>query len=129
MRIENGASGRGERVAKPDLQAVLLHYGLDAPHSGNYTCIVHEETRASLSVNLEEQVVQCFSCGFAGDAFNIIMRKEGYDFKRAAQASAQFESAPTDGGGEDVQSVLGRRRSGVSGRKGDPRSRKWSRPW
>lgn len=129
MRIENGASGRGERVAKPDLQAVLLHYGLDAPHSGNYTCIVHEETRASMSVNLEEQVVQCFSCGFAGDAFNIIMKREGYDFKRAAEASAQFESAPDDAGRKDVPTVLGRHRSGVPERKGDSRSRRWQRPW
>lgn len=129
MRISNGSQGDA-RVPRPDLAAVLEHYGAaSVTRSGNILCIVHEETTPSMSVDLEKQLVNCMSCGFAGDAFNIIMRKEGYDFKRAAEASAQFESAPTDGGGEDVQSVLGRRRSGVSGRKGDPRSRKWSRPW
>lgn len=127
MRIENGASGRGERVAKPDLQAVLLHYGLDAPHSGNYTCIVHEETRASLSVNLEEQVVQCFSCGFAGDAFNIIMSRESVDFAGATEfaRATGFGEAPQQK--REEVSVLGRRRS--TGRTDRGGRSGWRRPW
>ena len=129
MRISNGAGPRQEKAPKPDLQAVLLHYGVDAPRSGNYICVAHDETTPSMSVNLDEQVVQCFSCGFAGDAFNIIMTKEDCDFTGAVEAAAQFENAASYRGGGDVRSVLGRKRAAVPRNKGDRRSSRWTRPW
>ena len=130
MRISNGAGPRQEKAPKPDLQAVLLHYGVDAPRSGNYTCVAHDETTPSMSVNLDEQVVQCFSCGFAGDAFNIVMRKEGLTFGEAAKfaTDSRFDVAhnadPGRGG------VLGRPRPRGKVEKrmgrGGPA---WKRPW
>lgn len=131
MRISNGAGPRQEKAPKPDLQSVLLYYGLDVNHSGNYTCIFHSETRASMSVNLDESVVQCFSCGEAGDSWSIIQKKEGLDFREsiAFAANAGFEDAAPERGGEDVPSVLGRKRAGVPRNKGDRRSSRWQRPW
>lgn len=133
MRISNGAGPKREKAPKPDLQSVLLHYGVDAPRSGNYNCAVHEETTPSMSVNLDEQVVQCFSCGFAGDAFSLIMEKEQVDFRGAVEAASKFEDAAPGGGREDVRSVLGRKRTSVPRNKGDRRSdrrsRTWTRPW
>lgn len=126
MRISNGAGG-SEKAPKPDLQAVLLHYGVDAPRSGNYNCAVHEETTPSMSVNLSDQVVQCFSCGFAGSSWDIIMRCEGVDFKGAVAfaETTGFDGAPN--GKEEGVSVLGRKRNPSRKERGGRSG--WKRPW
>lgn len=127
MRIRNGPGF--EPTPRPDLQEVLRHYGCYAEHSGNYLCVVHDETQPSMSVDLEKQLLNCMSCGFAGDAFSLIMEKEQVDFKRATGSAAQFTGEASDEGGTGVSSVLGRKRPGVSHGKGNRRSGQWRRPW
>lgn len=131
MRISNGAGPRREQAERPDLSSVLLHYGVDAHSSGNHLCVAHEETTPSMSVNLEKGLVNCMSCGFAGSSWDIIMKKEDLDFRAAVTfaADAGFENEALDRGRDDVQSVLGRRCSGVPRNKGDRRASRWARPW
>ena len=132
MRVANGAAAAApEEAERPDLTEVLEFYGAHVYGSGKINCIFHEETSPSLSVNLEKQVFKCFACPAAGDAWSAIMIKEDTDFNgaRTFAASAGFESAAHDGGGEGVSGVLGRRRPGVSRGSRPSRGRPWSRPW
>lgn len=140
MRLRNGGGDSAPSQAltpKPDLQEVLEHYGAIVPHSGKVkiNCIFHDENDPSLSVDLEEQLFKCFACPAAGSAWDAIMLKEDCDFRSAVDyaAATEFTSAPDDRGGEELQSVLGRRRGGVPGGKGSSRGgkggRSWARPW
>lgn len=132
MRISNGAGPPEKAKAeRPNLQLVLRHYGSFVEHSGNHLCVVHEESQPSMSVNLDKGLVNCMSCGFAGSSWDIIMKKEDLDFRSAVTfaADAGFENEAPNRSGDDVQSVLGRKRAGVSRNKGNRRAGGWSRPW
>ena len=125
MRIRNGPGF--EPTPRPDLQEVLRHYGCYAEHSGNYLCVVHDETQPSMSVDLEKQLLNCMSCGFAGDAFSLIMEKEQVDFAGATEfaRTTGFDGAPQQK--EEEVSVLGRRRSASRSDRGGRSG--WKRPW
>jgi hypothetical protein len=47
------------------------------------SCIFHEETTNSLSVNLEKGLYNCFGCQKSGDIFSLVMEKENCSFKQA----------------------------------------------
>lgn len=103
---------------KPSIEAAFAYYGVDITglHGNRLVrCPVHDEHRPSCSVNLDKNVAQCFACDFAGDAFTLIMAKEGIDFAssvRFAEANLAFTpSAPA-----------GRQRPGLSGVAGAPRA-------
>lgn len=67
---------------KPDLLKVLLFYGADVQEhrvSQLIRCPVHEEARASCSVNLQKQLWSCKACGAQGDSYTLIKLKEGLD--------------------------------------------------
>lgn len=127
MRIRNGAGAPdGGEAEKPDLQEVLAYYGCHAAHDGKHICLVHDEDNPSMNVSLREGLWHCHSCGAGGDAYTLIMIKEGVDFKDArrfaAQQSWKFDDQPA---GEEA-GLFGRRRPSRE-RRG--RSRPWSRPW
>lgn len=127
MRISNGASGKPKETPRPDLQAVLRHYGSFAEHSGVHLCVVHDESRPSMSVDLDKQVVNCHSCGFGGDAYSIIQHKEGLDFHGAVSFA---ESTGFDGATPSQQegaTVLGRKRAAPRKERGGRTG--WKRPW
>lgn len=99
--IRNGAEGGSASSTydgKPDLQQVLEHYEVYVTHSGKYICCFHDETSPSLSVDLNEQLFKCFSCGVAGDAWTAIETKEGLDHKDARHFALEqgFESGSGD---------------------------------
>lgn len=126
MRISNGAGPPEKAKAeRPDLQAVLRHYGSFAEHSGNHLCVVHEESQPSMSVNLDKGLVNCMSCGFAGSSWDIIMRREDVDFRGAVAfaETAGFECTETR---QEEVSVLGRKRSPSRKERGGSG---WKRPW
>ena len=73
---------------KPDLAAVLDHYGvIYNPNKSSQKCLcpVHEEHVQSCSVNLDEGWWNCQACNAKGDSWNLIMLKEGLDFGPAVQ--------------------------------------------
>ena len=121
-----------EETAKPDLQALLEHYGLYVTRSDNYTCIFHDERRASMSVDLNKQLVNCFTCGVGGDTWRIIEIKEGVDFAGAREWATATSLAPAEGvaGGSDdsVQSFGYSQRGTVAKGKRDRKERSIYRP-
>lgn len=59
----------------PDLKSNIIQQ--------NVKCIFHEETQASLSVNLERGLYFCHGCGESGDIYKFIMTLEYLTFKQA----------------------------------------------
>lgn len=71
---------------KPDLIATLRHYDVevsDARREQLVLCPAHSENVPSCSVNIEQGLFKCHSCGAAGDAFSLIQIKENCDFATA----------------------------------------------
>ena len=58
-------------------------------------CPVHEESRPSASVNTETGLWHCFSCGAAGDAYTIVMMREGVKY---TDAVTRVEGIADEGG-------------------------------
>jgi hypothetical protein len=88
-------------TSKPDLRAVLEHYNVEIRGQRRelqVLCPIHDESRPSCSVNLDKGLIHCMSCGFGGDSFDIIMKKEGLDEFRAAVAWAEAQLGFVSGG-------------------------------
>lgn len=78
-------------VVQPDLTDVLELYGVHVTGlHGNrqILCPVVDESVPSCSVNLDKGLLNCFGCGFQGDAYTLIMTKEGIDFAAALEFAA-----------------------------------------
>lgn len=80
---------------KPDIAAILEHYGANYVPLGNrwrkVRCPFHEDRQASASVNTDEGKFKCFACDVNGDAFDLVMWKEGTrDFVSAKQTVARI---------------------------------------
>ena len=71
---------------KPPLGVVLDHYDI-AYRPGRVRqkicCPVHDEKEPSCSIDLEDDWFNCHACHAGGDAFSLIMLKEGVDFATA----------------------------------------------
>lgn len=74
---------------KPDMEAVLLHYGADTVPNGNgwrpMRCPFHDDRNASASTNGE--AFTCHACGVHGDSLAVIMNREQCSFKDALQVA------------------------------------------
>jgi DNA primase len=71
-----------------DIELVIEYYGGSLRGSGtNQTmqCLVHSEDHASATVDAEKGVFFCHSCGAKGSAIDLIMLKEGVDYKAAVE--------------------------------------------
>ena len=71
---------------KPELAAVLEHYGLNVIDKHGWIpckCILHDDSHASAAYNLDSQVYNCLVCQILGDVYTLVQNKEGLDFKNA----------------------------------------------
>lgn len=62
------------------------HFGELHPNGANEVavhCPFHEDSRASMSINLETGLWRCFGCDLSGDVYTFQMEQEGVDFKEA----------------------------------------------
>lgn len=65
---------------KPDLGIALEYYGAKLPVKYGYAsmkCVLHDDSHASATVNLEKQMYYCFVCQFRGDVYDVVRTKEG----------------------------------------------------
>ena len=72
--------------ARVDLVELFRSRGLEMQKKGKNwlcRCPFHDDQTASLSVNNERRLWQCFSCKAAGDAFDFLRLKEKLDFPAA----------------------------------------------
>jgi DNA primase len=73
-------------VEKPNISAILEHYGARVPTRRGWfsmKCPFHDDTHNSASANVDEGVFCCFACQVKGDGFSLIMSKEGVQFREA----------------------------------------------
>ena len=92
--------------AQVDLVELLRHCGLSLKKVGkNWMCrcpFHYPDDTASLSVNPEERLWQCFGCKAGGDALSFLQLKEGLEFPQALERlrdwMGQPKPAPANGG-------------------------------
>jgi hypothetical protein len=78
-----------DRVKKSvDLVDLFGSFGVELVKKGaGYMgkCPFHEDSTPSLSVDREKGLYNCFGCGEAGDAFTLVEKMQGTDFKGALE--------------------------------------------
>lgn len=82
--------------ARVDLVDLFRDSGLQPRKKGkNWLCHCpfHDDREASLSINNERRLWQCFSCKAAGDAFDFLRLKEKMDFPAALERLRRCASA------------------------------------
>jgi DNA primase len=68
-----------------ELLAVLKHYDIDEPRSGQrkMRCPVHDDSNPSATVNREKGLWHCFACGAGGDGIALLQANEGWSYGQA----------------------------------------------
>ena len=80
-------------VTKPDLGAVLEHYGVRVVARHGWVpcrCVIHDDSHASAAYNLDNQIYNCLVCSLIGDVFDLVKKKEGLDFVSAKRKAEEF---------------------------------------
>ena len=70
----------------PDITTILEYYGAVVPTRSGWAklkCPFHDDSHASAAVNLRDNIFKCHGCQYKGDAYAIIMLKEGVGFREA----------------------------------------------
>ena len=93
-------------VKKFPIREVLEFYGADQlPHRHGWAkikCVIHDDSSPSASFNEEKGSFRCFTCGFYGDAIDLIRHKESASWheavERAQEITGQDGNVVTDSG-------------------------------
>ena len=135
LRADHGEIN--ELKARVDLAEVIRQSGVALQKTGNNLlgkCPFHKDGQASLSVNEERQLFNCFGCQTGGDVLTFLQLKEGLTFPQALERLRAYAGEPSTqrrGGGNgtarpakppaDVDAPLpgGHSRSGLLGRVAD----------
>ena len=99
---------------KPPLGPVLDYYDIvyrPGRVRQKICCPVHDEKDPSCSIDLDADWFNCHSCHAGGDAFSLIMLKEGIDFATAKSRAEEITGRRSDG----VRSSNGQERAGIFG--------------
>lgn len=79
-----------------DVARILNHYNPELSLSRNYrgnislVCPFHEDTQASLNMNIEKEIGYCFGCGWKGDIVDFVARIEKVDRLMAMRKISQI---------------------------------------
>ena len=120
---------------KHDIGAYLQHIGATLPGVGHgwrkMRCPFHGDKHASAAVNYDENRFKCFGCDVSGDIYDLIMQREGGNYREAVQFAENI--SPTGNGGirkahsygsglSSNTASIGRRSTQVSSRDSEGRS-------
>ena len=78
---------------KPDISVILEHYGARVPTRHGWfsmRCPFHEDRHNSASATRDDNAFCCFACQIKGDAYAIIMAKEGVNFIEAVNIAKRI---------------------------------------
>ena len=79
--------------ARVDLVELFRSRGLEPKKKGKNwlcRCPFHDDSEASLSINSQRGLWQCFGCKAAGDGFDFLRLKENLDFPAALEVLQQW---------------------------------------
>ena len=85
---------------RPSIESVLEHYDV-VGRTKKVSCPLHEDRVPSCSINYDEDLWRCHSCGEGGSSWDLIIKKEGLKDFRAAVEWARTTLGLTDGGARD----------------------------
>ena len=76
-----------EEHLEQQLLAVFEHYDIPEPATGErpFKCPIHEDSRASASVNRSKGLWNCHGCGSGGTGVGLVQLKEGLAFPEALE--------------------------------------------
>ncbi len=80
-----------------DIIELFKHFGVTLTLKGkNHTglCPWHDDSNPSLSVDREKGLYNCFGCGESGDAFSLVEKMKGYDFKESLAFLKDWVKSP-----------------------------------
>lgn len=120
---------------KHSIVAYLEYIGASLPSVGHgwrkIKCPFHDDGHASAGINFDDQRFKCHGCGVGGDVYDLIMYKEGGNYREAVQfaeaisptGNSRVYKKHTHGSGVSSDSrLIGRRSSTVSYRSSQGRS-------
>lgn len=115
--------------SKPDLFAILAHYGAETPQLRGrgwapMKCCFHEDGHASASVS--QDAFTCHACGVKGDAFAVIQSQENCTFPEAIALAQQIDTDYTPDSPTRPGRRAGKRKTG---RRWSPPGRRGRQPW
>jgi 5S rRNA maturation endonuclease (ribonuclease M5) len=101
-RREGSQKDLRDRVQEANpLAKVVEEYGVELPSAAGHVLVQcclpgHDDTRPSLSLNLDKGLWKCFGCGRKGTVFDFVMCMEGVDFAEALHRLAIRAGIPFD---------------------------------
>jgi DNA primase len=84
------------------IAVIVRHYGgqVREGRSASVKCIMHNDSRASASMNTYENLYFCFTCGKGGNAANLVCILENLEFKDGLKRAIEIAA----GSGATVRS-------------------------
>ena len=74
---------------KHSIAAYLEHIGASLPAVGSgwrkMRCPFHPDKHASAGINFDEERFKCHGCGIGGDVYDLIMQREGGNYREAVK--------------------------------------------
>jgi hypothetical protein len=116
---------------KHSIAAYLEHIGASLPAVGSgwrkMRCPFHPDKHASAGVNFTEERFKCHGCGVGGDVYDLIMQREGGNYREAVKFAETISPTGSDrirqthkssSGLSSNSGSIGRRSKDVSFRSG-----------
>ena len=74
------------------IAAIVAHYGgqVKEGRSTSVKCVMHNDSRASASMNTYENLYHCFTCGKGGNAVNLVCILENLEFKDGLKRAVEI---------------------------------------
>lgn len=84
---------------KANFATILDRYGIAYPHNRVQVlirCPFHDDTRPSCSLNFENKLFNCFSCGASGNILHFVAKMDNVSIPEAARLIASYSGIPVD---------------------------------
>ena len=85
---------------KHSIAAYLEHIGASLPAVGSgwrkIRCPFHPDKHASAGVNFDEERFKCHGCGVGGDVYDLIMQREGGNYREAVKFAETISPTGND---------------------------------
>ena len=87
-------------MEKHSIAAYLEYVGAAVPARGSgwrkIKCPFHPDKHASAGINFDENRFKCHGCGVGGDVYDLIMQREGGNYREAVQFAETISPTGSD---------------------------------
>jgi DNA primase len=85
------------------IAAIVRHYGgqVKEGRSASVKCLMHNDSRASASINTYDNLYFCFTCGKGGNAANIVCILENLEFNDGLKRAIEIAT----GSGAEIRTA------------------------